>query len=150
LTFTVPAGEPYSQLEKMFLMFDKATWICIGVTLSAGLLFVKIINHMSIMVQNFVFGRYMKTPTLNVASIFLSGSQFRTPGRNFSRFIFMMFVMWSLIIRTCYQSELYKNLQGDMRRPKIISIDELNKKNFTFLYKIKYSELIFDEISNSR
>jgi hypothetical protein len=34
LTFTVPAGQPYTQFQKMFLMFDKETWICIGLTIA--------------------------------------------------------------------------------------------------------------------
>lgn len=33
LTVTVPFGEPYSQFEKMFSMFDDDTWICIAITL---------------------------------------------------------------------------------------------------------------------
>jgi hypothetical protein len=133
-TLTVPAGEPYTQLEKMFLMFDQPTWICIAITLSAGLLVIQVINFMSIQIKKFLFGQNNRTPTLNMASIFLNGGQFREPGRNFARYMLIMFVLWSLIIRTCYQSELYKNLQRDMRRPRIKTIDELNEKNFTCLY----------------
>jgi hypothetical protein len=134
LTFTVPAGEPYTQIEKMFLMFDKSTWICIGFTLGVGFLMVQLVNFMSVRVQNFVFGRNIRTPALNLINIFLNGAQTRVPGRNFARFMLILFVMWSLIIRTCYQSELYKNLQQDLRKPRIRTIDELNEQNFTLLY----------------
>jgi hypothetical protein len=145
LTLTVPAGEPYTDLEKMFLMFDKSTWICIGFTLGAALLVIQLINFMSIQVQKFVFGRDIRTPTLNVVSIFLTGAQHRVPGRNFARFILIVFVLWALTIRTCHQSELYKNLQGDMRKPRIQSIDELNEKNFTLHYDGTH-EYLFDDI----
>jgi hypothetical protein len=111
-------------------MFDKATWICIGVTLVGSLLVIQVINLMSVQVQKFVFGRDIRTPSLNVASVFLVGGQNRLPGRNFARFLLMMFIIWSLIIRTCYQSMLYKNLQQDMRRPRIQTFAELNEKNF--------------------
>jgi hypothetical protein len=144
-TLTVPTGEPYTQLEKMFLMFDKETWICIGVTIAGALLIIQIINFTSVKVQKFVFGRDVRTPTLNVASIFLSGGQARLPGKNFARFILMMFIIWSLIIRTCYQSILYKNLQLDMRRPRIQTIDELNEKNFTIAISDKTMTLHGDE-----
>jgi hypothetical protein len=70
-----------------------------------------------------VFGRDIRTPTLNVADIFLNGGQNRVPGRNFARFMLLMFVIWTLIIKTCYQSILYKNLQLDMRRPAIKTFD---------------------------
>ena len=149
VTLTVPAGEPYSQLEKMFLMFDKETWICIGVTLAGSLLVIQVINFMSIQLQNFVFGREVRTPTLNVADIFLNGGQNRVPGRNFARFMLMMFVIWALIIRTCYQSELYKNLQTDMRRPRVKTIDEMNEKNFT-LVCLNGQEQYFEECKGTR
>lgn len=148
LTFTVPAGEPYKEFEKMFLMFDKATWICIGVTLAGALVVIQIINLLTVKVKKFVFGRDITTPSLNVASIFLTGSQFNSPGRNFARFILMLFIWWTLMIRTCYQSELFKYLQGDSRKPIISSIDELNEKNFTLFYDDGQKN--FEEVINKR
>jgi hypothetical protein len=134
ISCTVPAGEPYTMLEKMFLMFDKATWICIGVTLGGALVVIQVINLLSIKIQKFVFGRDVRTPTLNVASVFLAGGQHRVPGRNFARFLLMSFIWWSVIIRTCYQSTLFKNLQQDMRKPMIKTFGELIEKNFTFFF----------------
>jgi hypothetical protein len=116
-------------------MFDKATWICIGVTLVGSFFMIQLINCMSVQVQNFVVGRDIQTPTLNVANIFLNGLQHRVPGRNFARFLLIMFVIWSLTIRTCYQSELYKNLQSDLRKPRIQTVDDLIEKNFTLVYE---------------
>jgi hypothetical protein len=145
ITLTVPTGEPYTQLEKMFLMFDKETWICIGVTIAGALLIIQIINFMSVKVQKFVFGRDVETPSLNVASVFLSGSQIRLPGRNFARFMLMMFIIWSMIIRTCYQSILYKNLQLDMRKPRIQTFDELNEKNFSIKIGDRFNLICGDE-----
>jgi hypothetical protein len=149
LTFTVPAGEPYTQLEKMFLMFDKETWICIGITLCFALIAIQVISCMSTKVHNFVFGRDIRTPTLNVADIFLNGGQNRIPTRNFARFMLMLFVIWSLIIRTCYQSILYENLQVDMRKPQIKTIDELNDQKFSLCY-INSSNVFFDDFALKR
>jgi hypothetical protein len=145
MTCTVPAGEPYTMLEKMFLMFDKLTWICIGVTLGGSLVVIQLINLMSIKIKNFVFGRDVRTPTLNLASTFLAGGQHRLPGRNFARFLLMSFIMWSVIIRTCYQSILYKNLQQDMRKPMIKTFDQLNENNFTIMVLKGAERLLGDE-----
>lgn len=135
VTLTVPAGEPYTQLEKMFLMFDKDTWICIGITIAGSALIIQIINFMSDTIKIFVFGRYIQTPTLNLLNIFLNGGQIKVPGRNFARFLLMMFIMWSLVIRTCYQSILYENLQRDMRKPRMTTVDELLEHNFTLMFQ---------------
>lgn len=130
LTFTVPPGELHSPLEKMFLMFDEELWIAIFATLFIGVVIIQVINFASKKMQNFVFGMNIKTPTLNLVSIFLTGGQYRVPGRNFARFILMLFIVWCLIIRTCYQSTLFKLLQTDSRKPPIKTIDELDEKGF--------------------
>lgn len=40
----------------------------------------------------------------------------------------MVFVIWSLIIRTCYQSMLFQYLQADLRQSEVKTIDELIEK----------------------
>jgi hypothetical protein len=138
LTFIVPPGEPLTDLEKMFAAFDKETWIAIGATFIIALVVIWIINFMSIKVQNFVFGREVKTPTLNVLSIFLNGGQHRVPGRNFARYLLMLFIIWSLIFRTCYQSMMFQNMTTDMRHPRVKTVDELVDQNFTLIYELTY------------
>lgn len=142
LAFAIPLGELYTPLEKMFLMFDDEVWVAIGITISTGLITIQVINCMSVKIQNFVFGSNIKTPTLNMISIFLNGGQLKVPGRNFARFIFILFIIWSLIIRTCYQSILFTLLQADPRKPTVQSIDELVEKGFT-LYGNKLSTIPF-------
>jgi hypothetical protein len=139
--FLIPPGEPYTQLEKMFLMFDFEVWIAIIVTFVVSIVTIQVINLTTMRIQHFVYGRFIATPTLNLISIFLNGGQFKIPGRNFSRFLLMLFIVWSLIIRTCYQSELFKWLQSDARKPKIKSIDELIERNFTWYMPIGYDNI---------
>lgn len=132
LVFTVPAGEPYTQLEKMFLMFDIEVWIAIAGTFLIAMATVQLTKCWSQKVRNFVFGRNIKTPIINLFATFFSGSQFKIPQRNFARFLLTLFIIWSLIIRTCYQSLLYTYLQEDMRKPIIKTKDELFKANLTY------------------
>ena len=134
LVFIIPPGEPYSQFEKMFLMFQDEVWIAIGVTFIITLAIIRVLTFMSIKVQNFVFGKNVRTPTLNFIDIFLNGGQNREPGRNFARFILILFVVWSLVIRTCYQSKFFELLQIDLRKPRFETIDELIENNFTLYY----------------
>lgn len=131
ITFAVPPGDLYNSFEKMFLMFDRWVWILIVATLSIGFITIQVINYLPKEVQNFVFGRNIRTATLNLFNIFLTGAQFKIPGRNFSRFFLMLFIVWSMIIRTCYQSKLFKLLQADVRKPPIKTLDDLFNNNFT-------------------
>lgn len=131
-TFLVPPGKVYTSFEKMFLTFELEVWIAIVVTILIALAVIQVVNLCSCNIQNFVYGRNIRTPTLNLQSTFLTGNQFKMPGRNFARFLVVLFIIWSLIIRTCYQSKLYEYLQADIRKPRIKTIRELLDSNFTF------------------
>jgi len=130
--FFIPPGEPYSEVEKMLSPFEFEVWIAITTTLLIALLTVQIINRCSLYVKNIVFGQDNNRPSLNIAETVLCGTIARTPKKNFARFILMLFIIWSLIIRTCYQSLLYKNLQADLRKATVQSFAELVEGNFTF------------------
>lgn len=130
MSIVIPPGELYTPIEKMFLPFDAELWVAIAVTLTTGLVVIKILNRTSLQIQNFCYGRNIRTPTINMISIVLNGAQFKVPFRNFSRFIFVLFVWWSLIMRTCYQSELFKYLQADPRRPPLTSIEAMEESGF--------------------
>jgi hypothetical protein len=134
LTFVVPPGEPLTDLEKMFAAFDEETWIAIGATFLIALVVIQVIKRLSVKVQNFVFGRGIRSPVLNLVDIFLNGGQNQAPERNFARYLLMLFVIWSLIFRTCYQSIMFEQMNSDMRRDRITTIDELKAKNFTLIH----------------
>ena len=116
----------------MFKMFDFETWMAITATLVIGLLVSLSLSFLSVTVKKFIAGRDIPSPTMNFISIFLTGGQQKTPGRNFARFLFILFVVWSLLIRTCHQSMLFELLQADLRRPTIRTLDEFFGSNLTF------------------
>ena len=140
ISFMIASGEPYTDLERMFMMFDTKLWMAIGTTLVIGLLTIVILDFVSDEVKKFIVGRDIQSPTMNFFSIFLTGGQPRTPGRNFARFVFILFVVWSLIIRTCHQSMLFQPMQADLRT--IRTIDEVFESNLA-MFDMKGS-VIFD------
>ena len=141
LEVLIPPGEQFSQLEMMLLPFDYGIWIAIISTLFLALVVAESINQTSNNVRNFVFG--IKSPTFVLFSTFLAGRQSKAPKRNFARFCLMLFIIWSLIIRTCYQSILYRNFQANIRKPELKNIREAVNRNFTFCTQnINYVEVI--------
>jgi hypothetical protein len=148
--FYIPPGELYTPLEKMILPFEDELWIAIIVTLSIGFVTIQIVNFTSKTVKSFVFGRDVESPTMNFVSIILVGSQVKTAGRNFARFIFTLFVIWCLIIRTCYQSKMFELLQLDPRKPEVKTINELFQRNFSFSnLSFAYAEFIESIFNNT-
>ena len=139
LCFMIAPGKPYTDLERMFMMFDFELWIAISVTFSIAFTATLMLRFVSRKIRNFVVGRNVQNPTMNLLSIFLTGSQVQAPGRNFARFLLILFIIWSLIIRTCHQSMLFELMQADLRKPTIKTLDELFQSDLT-LYIFKDSD----------
>lgn len=127
-----PPGEAISGYEKLLLPFDSDVWILVLLTFALSFATIFIVNLFKASVRNFVFGRDVNSPSLNVAIIFFGLSLTRTPGRNFARFLTMLFILYSLIIRTCWQGKMFEMLKKDLNKPGPRSIEELIERNFTF------------------
>lgn len=131
--FFIPTGEHYSPLEKAMMPFQPEVWIAIFSTFAAFIIAIQLVKLTSSYNRELVFGSNIRTPTVNFISTFFTGVQLKVPTRNFSRFLLINCIFWCTIIRTCYQSELFKYLQSDMRKPEVQTILEMIQQNFTFL-----------------
>lgn len=98
-SFLIPPGEEFTPFEKMFLPFDHATWVAISSTMLIAVIAIQCLNYASINIQNLVYGDNVKTPTLNVLIAIVGGGQTVIPKKSFARFLLMMFIIFSLIIR---------------------------------------------------
>lgn len=126
-------GELYTPLVKLFLPFDMATWIWISIYMVVGAVVIVIVKFTPKLVQSFIFGRNVRTPGQNMSRAFFGISQTILPGRNFARYLLMMFILFCLIIRTAYQSKMFEFLQKEIRKPEFKLIQELIKNNFSFI-----------------
>lgn len=150
LAFSVPPGLPLTPLERILLPFQDEVWIAIVITLLIGLLSIQVINRCPEIIRNFVFGTNILSPTVNLMATFLTGGQNKLPGRNFARFLVVLFAIWSLVIRTCHQSELFKCLQQDLRKPRIKNLEELIDNNFTWYHPGEAGYGIIDDPAYDR
>jgi len=131
IKFLIPPGVLYSDAEKLFMPLKLEVWIATVATIFIALLVIQIINQLSKQVQNFVFGRNVTTPSLNIMIAFVGGSQTTLPRRNFARFLLMLFIFFSLIIRTCHQSKYFEYLQANFIKSEIQSAEELIEGNYS-------------------
>lgn len=83
-------------------------------------------------VQDFIFGAGVKSPIFNMFVGLFGDSQFILPKTNFARYVLMMFLMYSLVIRTAYQGSYFDILQSNQAHGEVKPIDEMIKKDFTF------------------
>lgn len=143
----LPPGEKHTGYEKFVLCFDKLTWILIIVTFVVAFSTIFIVNFSSDLVKNIVFERVITSPALNVARIFSGVSQVTTPRRTFARILTVLFILYSLIIRTSWQGKMFEFLQKNMTKPGVRTIDEMIEKTYSFyvteafLYLYKNTDL---------
>jgi hypothetical protein len=126
--FVVPHGSDFTALEKLIYPFHYQSWIAIISFLLIGIFVIFIIQRRSTDIQDFVFGREIRGNSLKLFAVFFGVSLRRLPSRNFARYLLMMFIIYSLIIRTLYQGSFYELLKSKKRHEEIQSIDEIIQK----------------------
>lgn len=130
MVFVVPFGNPLTQLEKFLSPFDSTTWFMILTTLTVSFIGIKVVSFTSRRLKDLCFGNQIGSPTMNFLNVFLCGGQARTPRTSNARFIFLNFMIWCLIIRTCFQSLMYRALQMDLRHPHMETIQDILDNQF--------------------
>lgn len=126
----MPRGELMTAFEKFMLPFDLFTWILIFSTLLVIFISIQITGYVSRYYRDVIFGRRIGSPSMNLLNIFFCGGQTQVPDTSFARFVFLNIVLWSLIIRTCFQSLSYRALQLDLRYPSPETVDEMLESGF--------------------
>lgn len=127
----VTPAEVYSAYEKLSLPFDRETWILLLITFSIAFFTIFIINKLSKILQEVIYGKRIKTPAFNIVIIFFGISQTRIPNENFSRQILIFFVYFCLVFRTCYQSKIFEFMTSNPRRTPPKTIDDLIERDYT-------------------
>lgn len=128
----IPPGREFTTFEKLIYPFSLKLWILILTCSVFGCVVILIIKRHSSVVQNFVFGDDVKYPILNMFIGFIGGTQHLLPKRNFARFLLIMLLIYSLVIRTLYQGSYYQLLQSNKHQKEVQSIDEMISKDFKF------------------
>lgn len=145
----VTPGELYTPYEKMILPFDRMTWIFLITTFTIAIMSILIINQCTKRVQEIVYGN-SDTPTLNVLRIFFGIAIVTLPNKDFARKLYILFVMFCLIFRTCYQSKFFEFLTSERRQDPPKTVDDLIARNYTLHFGIRsiyIEEAVLDDVN---
>lgn len=128
----VPPGVEFSSFEKLLIAFEEPVWYVIYAVLLVVIIVTMLVKRQHSGIQEFVFGKMNRTPFLNIVSIIVGLPVHNPPGRNFSRWLNMMFILMWLVIRSLYQAVLYKNLQSSERNLPVQTVEETLRLGFTY------------------
>lgn len=147
---TVPPGSEVEGFEKLLMPFDYTTWSLVLLTFLLAFAAIFVTKFVTNRTRNCIFGSSKPIPFLDIGIIFFGISQVQLPRKTFARFLIMVFVLYSLIIRTAWQGKTFEFLQKEVRKVEVQSIDEMIGKNFTFYMKCGYKAYFKDSIINQR
>ena len=148
IIFVIPPGKFLTSLEKLIYPFSLNVWLCIIASYIIACVVITTVKFSSIEVQRFVFGAGVRYPYLNLVIGISGGSQKILPKTNFARFLLMMFLMSSLVIRTLYQGSFFRVMHSENQR-EIQSLDEMIEKDFTLFLVLSMDDIfISDAIKN--
>lgn len=99
IIFVIPVGAPLTTFQKLIRPFEIFVWIVLGASILVGIVIIMILQMQSKTVKDFVYGKGIKNPIMNVLIAVFGGSQHVLPSRNFSRSLLMMFLLFCLVIR---------------------------------------------------
>jgi hypothetical protein len=114
----------FSQLENLYRPLDSYVWLSVLTTFSVGVIVILSVRFYFVKAQQLILGENINTPLLNMMIAVFGGSQTKEPKNNFARVILMLFIMFCLILRTLYQSSLFRFLQL-LEQKDFQTIDEL-------------------------
>jgi hypothetical protein len=108
---------------------------------------ITVLNRQPRQIRDFVVGRNIKNPVLNLFNIAFGGALHKTPNRNFARFLLASYFLYCLILRSSYQGKLFNYLQSDLRHPPLGTTKELLENGFTF-YCLPSTKFLIDPLIN--
>lgn len=128
--YVVPPGSKLSPFEKLLQPFETSIWVMMTAALFVSLVVIGFVKRQPKRVQEFVFGKGVESPAMNLLVITFGSSQKRSPSWNFARFIFVAFSLLCLVLRSIYQGSLYISLQSEIEEKGLDSIEEITESGF--------------------
>lgn len=133
LVWVIGPGQLLTSFQRFHKPFHTEIWFFISLTFVISIVVISIIKCQKRENRNFVFGRNVKNPILNMTNVLLGGPMVVLPKQNFARFLLALFLMYTLVIRNAYTGALFRFLQLDVRNEKVKNMHEMLNQNYRFL-----------------
>ncbi|KFB41840.1 AGAP013520-PA-like protein [Anopheles sinensis] len=127
ILFAVPQGRPYTAFEKLFRPFRMDIWVMLSVYLVCVVVVVTGFSFMSTTARAFIYGDGARMPLMRAFYLLFGGSVLPMPVRNFPRTLFVLWLLFTFVIRTLYQGSLYLYLQRSATYPPLSTLDEIHR-----------------------
>lgn len=125
-------GRKLSGFDRLIMPLSAEVWLVFGGSLLLMIVFVYLLKFLQQKVMiRFIFGNNNRMPCTNaLAVIFGVAIDANVATRNFSRYYLACFLLYVLIIRTLYSSELFNILKNKAIFSNIRNFEELQQQRY--------------------
>lgn len=138
----IPRGRQVSNVEKLLLPFKYIIWCTIATCFATGLLVILILKRSRPEVRFFVLGRNNSDPILYMVSVWLGSVVTRLPGRNFARFLLVMWILLAFVLRSAYQGALFDILRLKKSIAPVNTIEKMAEANYKIFVSTRLAKYV--------
>ncbi|XP_017085306.1 uncharacterized protein LOC108117409 [Drosophila eugracilis] len=133
IVLIIPSGGSMTPMQRLTRPFRYIIWSCILVSVLLGFLLIGFLRIVAVPgLRNLVLGRQNSRPCLGMWGSLLGGLALYNPQRNFARFLLLMWLLQTLILRAAYTGQLYLLLQDVEVRSPLKTLAEVLAKGYEF------------------
>jgi hypothetical protein len=140
IAIIVPSEIAKSSIQKLFMPFSVQLWVASSLALLTGLVVITLIEFRFKKLKHLIIGSNIRAPFMEFAVGIFGGSSHVLPHRNFARYLLAMFLIFCLVLRSVYQSELFRIMKED-KQTVIRNIDELMERKMTIYTALRTNNL---------
>ncbi|KAH8387851.1 hypothetical protein KR093_009877 [Drosophila rubida] len=145
IVLCVPSGHPLTPLQRLSKPLGHLTWLCLWISVALGCSLIAVLQLLPRRWRRFVLGHPNRTPVLALWCTLLGGMQQQPPRRNFARYLLVLWLLQTLVLRAAYSGELYILLQDGSTHTPLRTLGEVLAQNYVF-HLLPALENIFREM----
>ena len=151
----IPPGQPMSSFDRLWKPFCWTVWLCISLSILLVVAAIYMARYLgNKLIIRLLFGRPTAQPFSNLWNSLYGGTivPLHLPTYNCGRFLLCIWLLYGIVLRSVYISELYTMLQDGRMFSSLKTIDELISNDYVFfIYPVmKNAMLSFLNISSLR
>lgn len=130
LGVVIPPARLFTPLEKLLIPFEPKVWVALSIVLLIAILIIALAEFKVKKLKTLIVGNEIKAPVMEMLNALFGGSSHSLPRKHFPRILLMIFLLFCLVMRTVFQSGLFKYMQSDKTAREITSIGQLIDEEF--------------------
>jgi ABC-type amino acid transport substrate-binding protein len=128
----VPPGAPYSSLENLIRSFSPLLWVGFFTSTLIFILSIIFTDKSPQKIRKYFYDKNEKFDYNMIFIIIIGDGSSNLPRKSSTRLIVMSFILFCFVLRSAYTSEMFNFLQSGANQPSIDSLEDLNKRGYTF------------------